>query len=175
MNYMIKTLKMFEFGSWEDATSRTSKMPTTTKWVDRAKMDDNGKMFVRCRLAGAPISNQSVTCSRRCHRWKRRRLYLAFVAGMREKRRVQGHDDVKLMFVKKGTSQREVRRGRMGRAAGRVQKIGEVRQIEETAVGGRERQRRDGRTTTQEDWWSMGFDEAEQHRRYSTIPRRRCE
>ena len=50
MNDMIKTLKMFEFGSWEDATSRTSKMPTTTKRVDRAKKDDNGKMFVRCRL-----------------------------------------------------------------------------------------------------------------------------
>ena len=50
MNYMIKALKMFEFGSWEDVTSRTSKMPTTTKWVDRAKKDDNGNMFVRCRL-----------------------------------------------------------------------------------------------------------------------------
>ena len=50
MNCMIKTLKMFEFGSWEDATSRASKMPTTTKWVDRARKDDNGKMFVRCRL-----------------------------------------------------------------------------------------------------------------------------
>ena len=32
MNNMVKTLKMFEFGSWEDATSRTSKMPTTTRW-----------------------------------------------------------------------------------------------------------------------------------------------
>ena len=51
MNYMIKTLKMFEFGSWEDATSRTSKMPTTTKWVDRAKKDDNGKMLRSTRLA----------------------------------------------------------------------------------------------------------------------------
>ena len=36
MNYMIEPLKMFVFGSWEDATSRTSKMPTTTKRVDRA-------------------------------------------------------------------------------------------------------------------------------------------
>ena len=50
MNYMVKTLKMFEFGAWEDATSRTSKMPTTTKWVDLAKKDDTGKTFVRCRL-----------------------------------------------------------------------------------------------------------------------------
>ena len=50
MTYMIKTLKMFDFGSWEYATSRTSKKPTTTKWVDRAKKDDNRKLFVRCRL-----------------------------------------------------------------------------------------------------------------------------
>ena len=33
MNYMVKTLKMFEFGSW-DATSRTSKMPTTMPGED---------------------------------------------------------------------------------------------------------------------------------------------
>ena len=26
----------------------------------------------------------------------------------------------------------------------------------------------------QEDWWRMGFDLAEQHQRYSTIPRRKC-
>ena len=50
MNYMVKTLEMFEFGSWEDATSSAGKMPTTTKWVDRGKKDDNGKTFLRCRL-----------------------------------------------------------------------------------------------------------------------------
>ena len=48
MNYMVKTLKMFEFESWEDATSRTSKMPTTTKWVDRANKNNTGRTFVRC-------------------------------------------------------------------------------------------------------------------------------
>ena len=42
MNYMVKTLKMLEFGSWEDATSRTSKTPTTSKSFDRAKKDDTG-------------------------------------------------------------------------------------------------------------------------------------
>ena len=30
MNYMVKTLQMFEFGSWRDATSRAGEMPTTT-------------------------------------------------------------------------------------------------------------------------------------------------
>ena len=39
-----------------------------------------------------------------------KKALFAFVAGMREKRRAQGHDEVKLMFVdvKKGASQREV-------------------------------------------------------------------
>ena len=55
MNDMVKTLKMFGFGSWEDATSRTSKMPTTTKWVDRAKKDDAEKTFVRCRFVARNI------------------------------------------------------------------------------------------------------------------------
>ena len=103
MNYMIKTLKMFEFGSWEDATSRTSKMPTTTQWVDRAKKDDNGKMFVRCRLVARDFKPK--------HEGPRDELFVAmplleakkalfaFVAGMREKRPVHGHDEVKLMFV----------------------------------------------------------------------------
>ena len=103
MNYMIKTLKMFEFGSWEDATSTTSKMPTTTKWVDRAKKDDSGKMFVRCRLVARDFKPK--------HEGPRDDLFaamppleakkalFAFVAGMREKRRAQGHDEVKLMFV----------------------------------------------------------------------------
>ena len=50
MNYMIRTLEMFEFGSWKDATSKASKMQTTTKWVDRVKKDDDGRTFVRCRL-----------------------------------------------------------------------------------------------------------------------------
>ena len=30
INYIIKTLKMFDFESWEEATSKAGKMPTTT-------------------------------------------------------------------------------------------------------------------------------------------------
>ena len=61
---------------------------------------------------------------------------------------------------------------------GEFKKIWEVRQIEELAVWdekGSVGMGRDGRTTTEEDWWRMGFDVAEQHQRYSTIPRRRYE
>ena len=50
INYIIKTLKMFEFESWEEATSNAGEMPTTTKRVDRNKKDDDGKTFVRYRL-----------------------------------------------------------------------------------------------------------------------------
>ena len=33
-------------------------MPTTTKWIDRAKKDDNGKTFVRCRLVARDIKSK---------------------------------------------------------------------------------------------------------------------
>ena len=49
MNHMMKTLGMFEFGSWKDATVKAGKMPTTTTWVDRVKKDDDGRTFVRCQ------------------------------------------------------------------------------------------------------------------------------
>ena len=128
INYMIKTLGMFELGFWKDATSRTSKMPTTTKWVDRAMKDDNRKMFVTCRLVARDFKPKREgpkdDLFAAMPLLEVKKGLFAFVAGMREKRRAQGHDEVKLMFVdvKKGTSQREVRRGRMGRAAGRIQK-----------------------------------------------------
>ena len=140
MNYMIKTLKMFEFGSWEDATSRTSKMPTTTKWVDRAKKDDTGKTFVRCRLVARDFKPKREEprddLFAAMPPLEAKKALFAFVAGVRENRRAQGHDEVKLMFVdvKKGASQREVRRGRMGRAAECFQKNWEVRQVEEMAI-----------------------------------------
>ena len=50
INYIIKTLKMFEFESSEEATSKAGKTPMTTKRVDRNKKDDNRKTFVRHRL-----------------------------------------------------------------------------------------------------------------------------
>ena len=103
MNYMVKTLKMFEFGSWDDATSRTSKMPTTTRWLIRAIRVTMGRYSSDADWWRA-ISNQSMkdpetTCSRRCHRWKRRRLYSRSLQGCVRRDEVQAHDEVKLMFV----------------------------------------------------------------------------
>ena len=59
MNYMVKTWKMFEFGSWEDATSRAGKMPTTTKWVDRAKKDDSGKNIRQMQTGGTRFQTKT--------------------------------------------------------------------------------------------------------------------
>ena len=50
MNCIVKTLGMLVFGLWEEATSKTGKVPTTTKWIDRVKKNDDGREFVRCRL-----------------------------------------------------------------------------------------------------------------------------
>ena len=44
------SLGMFECGSWQEATSKAGKAPTTTKWIDRVKKDDGGREYVRCRL-----------------------------------------------------------------------------------------------------------------------------
>ena len=37
MNYMVKTLRMFEFGSCQETTSKAGKAPTTMEWIDRVR------------------------------------------------------------------------------------------------------------------------------------------
>ena len=60
LELMIKELDMFEFGTYEEAVSRGCKEPTTTKWVDRWKADDEGGRFVRCRLDGRDFKAKGV-------------------------------------------------------------------------------------------------------------------
>ena len=67
--------------------------PTTTKWIDRAKKDDDGREFVvRCRLprddlfAAKPLLEA-------------KKASFAFAAGVREKRREEKQDEVKAMFT----------------------------------------------------------------------------
>ena len=60
LELMIKELDMFEFGTYEEAVSRGGKEPTTTKWVDRWKADDEGGRFVRCRLDGRDFKAKGV-------------------------------------------------------------------------------------------------------------------
>ena len=33
MNFLVETLGMYDFGSWQEATSKAGKAPTTTKWI----------------------------------------------------------------------------------------------------------------------------------------------
>ena len=73
--FTIKKLDMFEFGTYEEAVSRGGKQPTTTKWVDRWKADDQGGRFVRCRLVGRDFKVKGVEqrfSLRQCHLWSRR-------------------------------------------------------------------------------------------------------
>ena len=46
---MVKTLGMFELGSWKEATSKAGMAPTLMKWIDRMKKNDDGSEFVRCQ------------------------------------------------------------------------------------------------------------------------------
>ena len=55
---------MLEFGSWEEATSKAGKAPTTTKWIDRAKKNDVRREFVRCRLVARDCGARFQTKSR---------------------------------------------------------------------------------------------------------------
>ena len=103
IKHIIKTLNMFEFESWEEATSKAGKMPTTTKRVDRNKKDDNGKTFVRYRLVARDFKPKhegpSDDLFAAMPPLEAKKALFAFVATVREKRRTQGHEEVKLMFV----------------------------------------------------------------------------
>ena len=50
MNYMVRTLEMFEFGSLEEAMAKAGEVPTSTKRIDRVKNNKDGREFVSCRL-----------------------------------------------------------------------------------------------------------------------------
>ena len=78
-------------------------MPTTTKRVDRNKKDDNGETFVRYRLVARDFKPKhegpSDDLFAAMPPLEAKKALFAFVAGVREKRRTQGHEEVKLMFV----------------------------------------------------------------------------
>ena len=104
VEFMVKKLDMFEFGSYEEAKLKgEGKEPTTTKWVEGKKMDDDGNEFVRCRLVGRDFKPR--------HEGPREDLFaamppleakkalFAMVAGVRGRRRRRGLDEVKIMFI----------------------------------------------------------------------------
>ena len=56
LEFTIKTLQMFEFGSLQAAMSRGGNAPTTKKWVDRTKTDDGN--IARCWLVVRDFKRQ---------------------------------------------------------------------------------------------------------------------
>ena len=102
LEFMIKKLDMFEFGTYEEAVSRGGKQPTTTKWVDRWKADDQGGRFVRCRLVGRDFKVKGVEEREDLFAAKppleSKKLMFRIVAAVRGQRR-RGLEEVKLMSV----------------------------------------------------------------------------
>ena len=71
VEFTVKKLDMFEFGTLEEAFDRSGgKKPTTTQWVEGWKEDEDGEMFVRCRFGGQGLQTEArrgqggLTC---CH------------------------------------------------------------------------------------------------------------
>ena len=80
-------------------TSKAGKAPTTTKWIDRVRKDDDVREFVRCRLVARGFQtktrgSEGRSVSRRCHHSMQRKHFLHTLQGVREQRREQGQDEV---------------------------------------------------------------------------------
>ena len=104
MEYMVKKLDMFKFGSYEEAKVKGGgKEPTTTKWVEGKKVDDDGEEFVKCRLVGRdfkprreePRDDLFVALPP----LEAKKVLFAMVAGERGRRRRRRLSEVKLIFI----------------------------------------------------------------------------
>ena len=101
--YMAVKLGMFEFAGYEEAKARGGKEPTTTKWVESMKVDEDLVEFARCRLVARDFKPK--------REGPRDDLYVAMpplevkkalfalVAGVRGRRKRRKQDEMKLMFI----------------------------------------------------------------------------
>ena len=142
MDQMVETLKMFDCGSWQEATTRARKVPTTSMWVDRVKKDEEGQEFVRCRFVARDLMPR--------HEGSRDDLYAAmflvegkkassaYVLGTGRGSGKRGEPEVKRMFV-------DVKKVHINARCGEDEEVwvelqeafsryGKMRQIEEAAV-----------------------------------------
>ena len=101
--YMADKLEMFEFGDYAEAKRRGGKEPTTTKWVEGKKVDEDSNEFVRCRLVA-----RDFRCKREGPRddlfaamppLEVKKALFAMVAGERGRRRRKGREEIKLMYI----------------------------------------------------------------------------
>ena len=85
-----------------DVESR-QKALTRTKWIDRVKKHDDGFEFVTCRLVARDFKPRREgprdDLFAAMPPPEAKKALFTYVAGVREKRREQGQDEVKLMFI----------------------------------------------------------------------------
>ena len=104
VEYMVKTLDMFEFGSYEEAKARGGGAePVTTKWVEGMKLDEKGNAFARCRLVARDFRPRREgprdDLFAAMPPLEANKAFFALVAGVRGRRRRAGQDEVKLLFI----------------------------------------------------------------------------
>ena len=100
---MVDKLNMFEFGSYEEAVRRGGKTPTTTKWVEGGKADDEGGRFGRCRLVARGFKKKGIEEREDLFAamppLESKKLVFRMVAGVRGQRRRKKLAEVKSMFI----------------------------------------------------------------------------
>ena len=103
VQFMVKKLDMFEFGSYEEAVRRGGKKPTTTRWVEGWKNDDSGGRFVRCRLVGRDFKTKGGKEQEELFAamppLEAKKLVFRMTARVRGVRRRKGLEEIKLMFI----------------------------------------------------------------------------
>ena len=103
VDYMVKKLNMFEFGTLEEAWERGGKAPTTTKWVKGWKFDDDGKKFMRCRLVARDFKVKNERnrddLFAAMPPLEAKKMLFRMTAGVRGWRRRNNKEEVKLMFI----------------------------------------------------------------------------
>ena len=95
---------MFEFGTYEQAMARSGgKPPTTTKWVEGWKNNDDGSRFVRCRLVARDFKPKREENSEEMFAamppLEAKKLLFRMAAGVRGWRRRRRAAEIKLMFI----------------------------------------------------------------------------
>ena len=88
---------------WFVARTKASKAPTMTKLIDRVEKDDDGRGFVRCRLEARDFKPRREgprdDSFAAMPPLQAKKAQFAHVSGVRQKRREQGQDEVKLILI----------------------------------------------------------------------------
>ena len=103
VEFMVKKLDMFEFGTLEEAMRRGGKRPTTTKWVEGWKIGEDSKRFVRSRLVARDFKmkfeGDRHDLFAAMPPLEAKKTLFRMTAGERGCRRRRGLDETKLMFI----------------------------------------------------------------------------